>query len=79
MKLEIALDHSNKANSDLQNRFRSRLVKIKDLQIQVEEEQRIASEYRDRSGIKSVALTLFNGELEETHSPGAVRPWPSPG
>ncbi|MBT8926703.1 hypothetical protein ACXO1I_09565, partial [Lactobacillus delbrueckii subsp. bulgaricus] len=45
-ELEIALDHSNKANGDLQKHIKKLQLEIKDAQSRLEEEQRLASEYR---------------------------------
>merc|ERR1719225_2215278 len=50
-ELEIALDHSNKANSDLNKHIKKLTMEIKDLELRAEEEQRLASEYREQYGI----------------------------
>merc|ERR1719452_171235 len=50
-ELEIALDHSNKSNADLQKHIKKLQNEMKDVQVRVEEEQRLASDYREQYGI----------------------------
>lgn len=42
------MDHANKANADAQKNMKRHLEQIKELQMQVEEEQRRGGEYRDQ-------------------------------
>lgn len=67
-ELEIALDHSNKANVDLQKHVKKLQGDIKDLQTRVEEEQRLASEYREQYGIAERRANALHGELEESRT-----------
>lgn len=67
-ELEIALDHSNKANADLQKHVKKLQCEIKDLQTRVEEEQRLASEYREQYGIAERRANALHGELEESRT-----------
>merc|ERR1712002_891256 len=64
----IALDHSNKANADLQKHIKKLQGEMKDLQMRVEEEQRMASEYREQFGISERRANALNGELEESRT-----------
>lgn len=67
-ELEIALDHSNKANADLQKHLKKLQVEMKDMQTHVEEEQRLASEYREQFGISERRAHALSGELEESRN-----------
>ena len=67
-ELEIALDHSNKANCDLQKHIKKLTMDLKDMQLRVEEEQRCASEYREQYGIAERRANALNGELEESRT-----------
>lgn len=67
-ELEIALDHSNKANSDLQKHIKKLQGEIKDQQARIEEEQRLASEYREQYGIAERRANALHGELEESRT-----------
>ncbi|XP_069942328.1 myosin heavy chain, muscle-like isoform X12 [Cherax quadricarinatus] len=67
-ELEIALDHSNKANADLQKHIKKLQGDMKDLQTRVEEEQRLASEYREQYGISERRANALHGELEESRT-----------
>merc|ERR1712055_980676 len=42
-ELEIALDHANKANGDVQKQIKKAQNEVKDMQVRFEEEQRLAS------------------------------------
>ncbi|XP_053645278.1 myosin heavy chain, muscle isoform X2 [Cherax quadricarinatus] len=67
-ELEIALDHSNKAYVDLQKSLKKLQNEYKDTQLRVEEEQRVASEYREQYGISERRANAIHGELEETRT-----------
>merc|ERR1719309_533416 len=67
-ELEIALDHANKANSDLQKHIKKLQGELKDMAARVEEEQRLASEYRERYGIAERRANALHGELEESRT-----------
>merc|ERR1719494_1723586 len=67
-ELEIALDHSNKANCDLQKHIKKLTMDLKDMQLRVEEEQRCASESREQYGIAERRANALNGELEESRT-----------
>ncbi|XP_042212127.1 myosin heavy chain, muscle-like isoform X2 [Homarus americanus] len=67
-ELEIALDHSNKAYVDLQKSYKKLQGEYKDTQLKVEEEQRVASEYREQYGISERRANAIHGELEETRT-----------
>ncbi|KAK4317168.1 hypothetical protein Pmani_011731 [Petrolisthes manimaculis] len=67
-ELEIALDHSNKAYADLQKGFKKVAIEYKDMELKVEEQHRIASEYRDQFGISERRCNAIQGELEESRS-----------
>ena len=67
-ELEIALDHSNKANSDLQKHIKKLQGEMKDMQARVEEEQRLSSEYREQYGIAERRANALHGELEESRT-----------
>ncbi|KAL7637326.1 UNVERIFIED_CONTAM: hypothetical protein RMT77_012051 [Armadillidium vulgare] len=67
-ELEIALDHSNKANADLQKHIKKLQGEIKDLQQRVEDEHRLASEYREQFGIAERRANALHGELEESRT-----------
>ncbi|MGZ0918070.1 hypothetical protein ACXOKD_09020, partial [Streptococcus thermophilus] len=67
-ELEIALDHSNKANSDLQKHIKKINNDIKDMGSRIEEAQRLASEYREQYGISERRANALHGELEESRT-----------
>lgn len=67
-ELEIALDYSNKNNSDLQKNIKKLQCEMKDMQVRVEEEQRLASDYREQYGIAERRANALNGELEESRT-----------
>jgi len=67
-ELEIALDHSNKANSDLQKHIKKIGAELKEQQQRTEEEQRLSSEYRDQYGIAERRANALMGELEESRT-----------
>merc|ERR1712228_108165 len=49
-ELEIALDHANKANSDLQKHYKKIYDETKGMEGRVKDEHRLASEYREQYG-----------------------------
>merc|ERR1711970_163277 len=67
-ELEVALDHSNKCNNDLQKHIKKLQGDMKDMQCKVEEENRSASEYREQYGIAERRANALNGELEESRT-----------
>jgi len=67
-ELEIALDHSNQSNIELQKNIKKMQGDMKDIQVRVEEEQRLASDYRDQYGIAERRANALNGELEESRT-----------
>merc|ERR1711874_72439 len=67
-ELEIALDHSNKANADLQKHIKKLQCEIKDLQTRVSEQQRLASEFREQYGMGERRANALHGELEESRT-----------
>merc|ERR1711970_1653049 len=67
-ELEIALEHSNKCNGDLQKNIKKIQGDMKDMQARVEDEQRVASEYREQYGVAERRANALNGELEESRT-----------
>merc|ERR1719341_89093 len=67
-ELEIALDHANKANSDLQKHIKKLQSELKDMSVRVEEEQRLSAEYREQYGIAERRANALQGELEESRT-----------
>lgn len=67
-ELEIALDHSNKANADLQKHIKKLQAEMKEMQQRIEEEHRLANEYREQFGIAERRANALHGELEESRT-----------
>ncbi|KAK3868076.1 hypothetical protein Pcinc_026511 [Petrolisthes cinctipes] len=67
-ELDVALDHSNKGYADLQKGYRKLQAEFKDLQVKMEEEQRLASEYRDQFAAAERRANAVAGELEESRT-----------
>merc|ERR1711962_1896166 len=67
-ELEIALDHSNKSNSDLQKHIKKLHTDVNELQNRVSEQQRLASEFREQYGIAERRANALHGELEESRT-----------
>ncbi|ROT68718.1 myosin heavy chain type a [Penaeus vannamei] len=67
-ELEIALDHANKANSDLQKHYKKIYDDIKGMEGRVKDEQRLASEYREQYGIAERRFNALYGELQESRT-----------
>merc|ERR1712106_934114 len=67
-ELEISIDHSNKANSDLQKGIKKIHIEIKDLQDRAMEEEHLASEYREQHGMAERRANALHGELEESRT-----------
>lgn len=67
-ELEIALDHANKANSDLQKHYKKIQEEIKDMEARVKDEQRLAAEYREQYGIAERRANALHAELEESRA-----------
>ncbi|XP_042212124.1 myosin heavy chain, muscle-like [Homarus americanus] len=67
-ELEISLDHSSKAYTDLQKGYKKLQGEWKEMQARVEEEQRLASEYREQYAISERRANSLHGELEESRT-----------
>jgi len=67
-ELEISIDHSNKANSDLQKSIKKIHIEVKELQDRAMEEEHLASEYREQLGISERRANALHGELEESRT-----------
>ncbi|CAI4223566.1 unnamed protein product [Auanema sp. JU1783] len=64
-ELEIALDHSNKAGVDAQKNLKRYQDHIRDLQLQVEEEQRMKEEHRDQASSAERRSQVLQQEKED--------------
>merc|ERR1719370_1804672 len=67
-ELEISLDHSAKANSDLGKTIKKVQIEIKDLQDKYMEEHNLASEYREQFSVAERRGNSLHGELEESRT-----------
>lgn len=67
-ELEIALDHSNKANADLQKYVKKMQTEMRDMQTRIEEEQHFASEYREQLSASERRANSLLTELEESRT-----------
>ncbi|XP_042889747.1 myosin heavy chain, muscle-like [Penaeus japonicus] len=67
-ELNIALDHSNKANLDLQKQLKKSQGELKDMTLRIEDEQRLASEYREQCSMAERRAHAVSGELEESRT-----------
>merc|ERR1712168_1038616 len=67
-ELEIALDHSNKSNSDLQKSIKKIHIEVKELQDRAMEEEHLASEYREQFSVSERRGNANHGELEESRT-----------
>merc|ERR1711872_8761 len=67
-ELEISLDHSNKANSDLNKHIKKMNVEYTETHNRVLEQQRVASEYKEQYGIAERRGNALHGELEESRT-----------
>ncbi|XP_045582192.1 myosin heavy chain, muscle [Procambarus clarkii] len=67
-ELEITLDHSNKANFELQKHIKKLQVEMKDQQVLIEDEHRLSSEYREQHSISERRANALHAELEESRS-----------
>lgn len=67
-EIELALEHSNKAVSDLQKHIKKMQNEMKEMSLAIEEEQRMSSEYREQYGIAERRANAFVSELEETRT-----------
>ncbi|CAJ0577938.1 unnamed protein product, partial [Mesorhabditis spiculigera] len=63
--LEIALDHANKANSDIQKSIKKVQEQIRDSQLQVEDEQRQRDELRDQFFNANKRGEMLQGERDD--------------
>lgn len=79
-ELEIALDHANKAYADAQKTIKRQQEQIRELQLQVEEEQRIRDDLRDQlfnAGMKYLItkqlITKFKSETISMQSTLNIR------
>jgi len=64
-ELEVALDHSNRSNSDLQKALKRLEQLVVELQAQIEDEQRQRDEAREAAATAERRANLIAGELEE--------------
>jgi myosin heavy chain 6/7 len=64
-ELEIALDHANKANADAQKNLKRHQEQIRELQMQVEEEQRTRDDIREQYLSAEKRATILQSEKEE--------------
>lgn len=67
-ELEVALDHANKANADAQKNIKLHSDKIKELQTQVEVEQRDTTQIREQYSLTEKRVALLYSEKEEVAS-----------
>ncbi|ROT81913.1 myosin heavy chain type a [Penaeus vannamei] len=66
-ELEIALDHANKANSDLHKHYKKTLDDVKDMEARVKESS-VLLRYREQYGIAERRFNALHGELEESRT-----------
>merc|ERR1712106_556185 len=64
-QLHISIDHSDKANGDIQKTVKKLNFEIKELQDKALEEQHIASEYREQCAAEERKSNALYGEVEE--------------
>merc|ERR1712042_25261 len=67
-ELEISLDHSAKANSDLGKTIKKVQIEIKDMGDKYMEENNLASEYREQFSVSERRGNANHGELEESRT-----------
>merc|ERR1740137_59429 len=67
-ELEISLDHSTKANSDLSKTIKKVQLEIKGSQDKYMEENNLASEYREQFSVAERRGNSNHGELEESRT-----------
>merc|ERR1719348_2516693 len=67
-QLHISIDHSDKANSDIQKTVKKLNFEIKELQDKALEEQHIASEYREQCAAEERKSNSLYGEVEEART-----------
>nr|CAB3264111.1 myosin-7 [Phallusia mammillata] len=65
---ELALDHANRNLAEQMKLVRKLQVTIKEIQDQMDEDQRIHEELREQYSIQERKLTIMMSELEETRS-----------
>merc|ERR1712002_278416 len=63
-----ALDHANKAHSDLNKHWKKLGDEYKDAENKVKDEQRLAAEYHEQYGIAERRANALHGELEESRT-----------
>ncbi|CAF4256686.1 unnamed protein product [Rotaria sp. Silwood2] len=63
--LEVAVDHANRTNADLQKTLKRIQQNITELQTQIEEEQRQRDEACEAAAVAERRVNLITGELEE--------------
>jgi len=63
--IESALDHANKANADAQKNIKRYLEQIKEIQSQLEDEQRHRDELRDQYAAYEKRAGILQSEKEE--------------
>ncbi|KHN87676.1 Myosin-4 [Toxocara canis] len=64
-ELEIALDHANKANADAQKNLKRYTEQTREVQLQIEEEQRQRDEMKEQYYAAEKRVTLLQSEKEE--------------
>ncbi|CAJ0961850.1 unnamed protein product, partial [Mesorhabditis belari] len=64
-ELEVALDHANKANVESQKAMKRYVDTVKDLQMQVDDEQRIREELKDQAHIAERRAQILQSEKED--------------
>merc|ERR1712106_1265427 len=67
-QLHISIDHSDKANGDIQKTVKKLNFEIKELQDKALEEQHIASEYREQCAAEERKSNALYGEVEEART-----------
>jgi len=67
-QLHISIDHSDKANGDIQKTVKKLNFEIKELQDKALEEQHIASEYREQCASEERKSNALYGEVEEART-----------
>ncbi|XP_045582177.2 myosin heavy chain, muscle isoform X1 [Procambarus clarkii] len=67
-ELEGALNHSNKANAEMQKIVKKLQTETKEQQTRLEEQQRLVSEYREQLSTSERKVNTLQGELEESRT-----------
>merc|ERR1712203_1338088 len=67
-ELEIALDHSNKANSEAQKSIKRYQGQLREVEGAFEEESRVRREIMEKGGLAERRANALQGELEEARA-----------